>query len=85
MLFSTPLQTTATLWVKFFCVVQRFLQDKKHALRQWSLTIHTLNTETHWQQIVASWGDIQAGRLVTATQAFADLEILEETEGLCHE
>jgi hypothetical protein len=78
-LFTTQ---TATETVKLLTAIRQFFSERSSSIKQWVLTLSILNTESHWQQILASWHDIQAGNVVSASEAFADIELLEETEGL---
>jgi hypothetical protein len=78
-LFTTQ---TATETAKLLTAIRQFLSKRRSSIKQWVLTLSILNTESHWQQILASWHDIQTGNMVSATEAFADIELLEETEVL---
>ena len=80
--YSFVLFTTQTETSKLLTAIGQFLSKRNSSIKQWLLTLSILNTESHWQQILASWHDIQTGNVVSATEAFADIELLEETEGI---
>ena len=82
MFLNTHSQANTAIFSTLLTVARRFLVARINAFRQWGLTLSILNTETQWQQILASWQDIQTGKVVSATQAFSDLALLEESEDI---
>jgi hypothetical protein len=56
-------------------------------IRHWWLTLSVLNNQSHWQQLLSSWQDVQTGDTISVAEAFADMALLEagETEGACYD
>jgi hypothetical protein len=82
--FHTLLQTYNP-FVKLLEGLGCWVTQAGGAFKGWRVTLSILNTESQWQQVLASWQDLQTGHIVSATEVFTDLALLDETAGFFHE